>query len=202
MPSRSTRENTSSRYQGLTCLLCLLLAGSVKAMEPIPYEVTGIDQFSSGRVHGRDVYEGKSRGDRDWEPMSEVRFANDRRQLPPVHVVYPSAPPPVHQVVVRPQPVVALVGEDRVFDRIRLDMAIQRCIFQKICTEEVKAIPGIYLGDAQASDDDWSGEADDVLEVISENDETRDVPAQDAPPIEAGSRAPGRVFVEEPAETP
>ncbi|GAA0681004.1 hypothetical protein GCM10009104_01860 [Marinobacterium maritimum] len=166
------------------------------AAEPIPYAVTEVDQFSAGRVHGRDAYEGKGRGDPDWEPMPEVRYADHKKRQYPVQVVYPSAPPPVHQVVVRSEPEVALVGEDKIFDQVRLDLDIQRCIFQNICTEEVKAIPGVYLGNELSGDEDWTGRADDVLEVISE-----DSPAEAPLPSGPGNRAPGRVFVEEPAET-
>ncbi len=199
MPSRSTRENASRRYcQAWACLLGLSFATGVMAAEPIPYAVTGVDQFSAGRVHGRDAYEGKGRGDRDWEPMPEVRFADRKQPPPPVQVVYPSAPPPVQQVVVRPEPEVMLTGEDRIFDQVRLDQDIQRCIFQNICTEEVKAIPGVYLGDEVSGDEDWTGRAGEgVLEVISEGGA-----AEEAPSPGPGSRAPGRIFVEEPARTP
>lgn len=197
MPSRSTPESITSRrlYQVLVCLLGVSMAAGLSAAEVIPYEVTSVDQFSAGRVHGRDAYEGKGRGDPDWEPMPEVRFADHRRLPPPVQVVHPSAPPPVTQVVVRPEPQIVLVGEDKVFDQVRLDLDIQRCIFQNICTDEVKAIPGVYLGEEQLGDEDWSGRADDALQVISE-----DRRADDSPPTEPGSRAPGRVFVEEPAQ--
>lgn len=205
MPSLFTRESISK----LGCLACIGLLGFTQtpvlmAAEPIAYEVTPVDRFSSGRVHGRDVYEGKGRGDQDWEPMHEVRFADHDRQQPPVQVIYPSEPPPVQQVEVMPEPVVARVGEDRVFDQIRLDLDIQRCIFQKICTEEVKAIPGVYLGDEQSGDDDWTGRADDGLEIISEAvDGEEALPdSQEARPVEPGSRAPGRIFVEEPAAAP
>ncbi len=201
MPSRSTRENTSRRCsQALAGLLGLAMAGALAAAEPIPYEVTRADGFSTGRVHGRDAYEGKGRGDRDWEPMPEVRFADHKRLPLPVQVVYPSAPPPVLQVVVRPAPEIVLLGEDKIFDQVRLDLDIQRCIFQNICTEEVKAIPGVYLGDALHADEDWTGRADEdkgVLEVISE-DNASEEPLSSNP----GDRAPGRVFVEEPTGTP
>lgn len=200
MPSRSTRGIICSRLL-LAVALCVA-AVSLPAAESIPYQVTAADRFSTGRQHGRDVYEGKGRGDLDWEPMREVPYADRPQREPPVQVVKPSAPPPVYQVVVRPEPAIVLAGEDKVFDRIRLDLDIQRCIFQNICTEEVKAIPGVYLGDRQAGDEGWQdgGEAegaadsgDDLLDVITEQPSS-------APAEVPVTPAPGRVFVEEPVQ--
>ncbi|MBA4502400.1 hypothetical protein [Marinobacterium marinum] len=188
MPSRSTQENISSACcQALVGLLGLSLSTALMAVELIPYAVTGVDRFSSGRAHGRELYQDWHRGDRDWEPLREVAFADYQRVPPSVQVVYPSPEPEVQRVVVRPEPVVALFGEDKVFDRIRLDLDIQRCVFQNICTEEVKALPGMYLGDRQPGDSGWQGRADEP-------------PMATAP--EPAARAPGRVFVEEPVETP
>lgn len=208
MPSRSIRE-MSFKTRSLTALLCLTLSSALAAAEPvIPYQVTEADGFANGRVHGRDAYEGKERGDIDWEPMREVRFREASGPELKVYVVYPSPPPPVYQVVVRPEREVARVGEDKVFDQVRLDVDIQRCIFQNICTEEVKAIPGVYLGDEQSGDDDWTGRGDGALEVITEGPETRPSASSqvDLAPDSALSdqqapdqKAPGRVFVEEPA---
>lgn len=194
MPNRSTRESISNcPRRVLTLLLSLSLSAGLVAAEVIPYEVTAVDRFSSGRVHGRDAYEGKGRGDRDWEPLPEVRFVDYRRHLPPVQVVYPSPPPPVQQVEVRPEPMIALVGEDRIFDRIRLDMDIQRCIFRNICTEEVKAIPGVYFGDEQEGDGDWTGRAEPAPADAAGGR------SQEQPSAQDQQRAPGRVFVEETA---
>ncbi|GAA0787358.1 hypothetical protein [Marinobacterium sediminicola] len=198
MPSRSTRVIFSRRCQLLcVCLLGLGCSVGLMAEQPIPYKVTSVDQFSTGRVHGRDVYEGKDRGNQDWEPMNEVSYADNDRQELPVQVVHPSEPPPVQQVVVQPERKIVLAGEDKIFDRIRLDLDIQRCIFQNICTDEVKAIPGGYMGDDQEEGGDWTGRADAMLEMISEGGE-----AEEQLPEGPGNRAPGRVFVEEPAKTP
>ncbi|MBV0932717.1 hypothetical protein [Marinobacterium weihaiense] len=215
MPNRSIRASISSLTSALLLAGLMVIpsgaaAGSERRAAPIPYDVTGADRFSAGRVHGRDAYEGKGRGDRDWEPLREVRPADRIAKPLPVQVVHPSALPPVHEVVVRPKPEIVLAGEDRVFDQIRLDEAIQRCIFQNICTDEVKAIPGVYLGDEQEGDEDWTGR-DDGLEVLTDN---APMDAEPEPPIPdsidpfglnspdggPGTKAPGRVFVEEPAE--
>ncbi|PSL16688.1 hypothetical protein CLV44_10186 [Marinobacterium halophilum] len=201
MPSRSIRESIS-RFRRKGLLLAWLsgacVATTVLAEEAIPYGVTAVDSYAAGRGHGRDAYEGLERGDRDRELMREVPFADHQQPPPQVWVVHPSAPPPVFQVEVRAEPVVALKGEDKVFDQIRLDIDIQRCVFQNICTDEVKAIPGVYLGDEQSGDADWTGRSDG-LEVITEN-EPAVTPS--APILQPGNGAPGRVFVEEPASAP
>lgn len=204
MPSQSTRASIFNRRSlGLLAILPGLYASAPLAEAPIPYGVTEVGRFSEGRMHGRDVYEGKERGDRDRESLLEVYPADALKERPPVQVVDPSAPPPVHQVVVLPESRTELAGEDRVFDQIRLDVDIQRCVFQNNCTDEVKAIPGIYLGGEQGGDDDWTGRSEGPLEVITENNgpRTPDVPGSIAP-FEPRERAPGRVFVEEPTGTP
>jgi len=179
MPNRFTRGMFSS------CLLLVACLSSAEAQEwSIPYEVTRVDRFSAGLIHGRDAYEGKSWGDMDTESMPEVVPFNQPVTPPPVVVVYPSDPPPVREVLVQAQVEVELQGEDRVFDQIRLDEAIQRCIFQRICTEEVLAIPGIYLGDEQEGDTRWQGR----------REETEASPAAEA------DESPGRAFIRVPAE--
>jgi len=187
MPSRSTRGSISG---------ILLLVGCLQpavAEEPsIPYDVTRIDRYSSGMVHGRDAYEGMDRGDFEREPMHEIMPVSRNDALPPVQIVYPSEPPPVQEVVVEPQIEIVLRGEDLVFDQIRLDAAIQRCVFERICTEEVKAIPGVYLGDDQSGDSDWTGRDED-LEVITESE------SRPGPGFEI--LGPGRTFMEVPADT-
>jgi len=190
MPSRSTRGSISG-----ILLLTGLLQSAMAEEAPISYDVTRVDRYSGGVVHGRDAYEGMDRGDFDREPMHEVTPMSHNAGLPPVQLVYPSEPPPVQEVVVEPQMEVVLRGEDLVFDQIRLDAAIQRCVFERICTEEVKAIPGVYLGDDQSGDSDWSGRDED-LEVITESGsgQSRD------PGLEI--LGPGRTFMEVPADVP
>lgn len=194
MPSRSTRVNICSLALGLS-----VIALPTTAAELLPYDVTAVDRFSGGMIHGRDAYEGLERGDFDREPMLEVAYMSDPARLPPVHVVYPSAPPPVYEVVVRPDPKPELFGEHKIFEQIRIDVAIARCIFQNVCTEEVKKIPGVYLGDEQTGDDTWQGRADaGGMEVISEGPAVG-VPAGEATPETPVRDRPGRVFVEEQA---
>lgn len=187
MPSRSIRGTFSSAALLLTAALQPLMAQE----ESIPYDVTRVDRFSSGLIHGRDAYEGMARGDIDREPMPEVAAVNRALELPPVQVVHPSDPPPVQEVVVAPQVALVLRGEDKVFDQIRLDEDIQRCVFQGICTDEVKAIPGVYLGDDHIGDADWQGRADE-FEVITESESGQD------PGYEL--LGPGRTFMEVPAD--
>ena len=195
MPSRSTRVNICRLTLGLTALTLLPTAS---AAELLPYDVTAVDRFSGGMIHGRDAYEGMKRGDLDREPMREVAYVDDASRLPPVHVVYPSAPPPVYEVVVRPDPQPELFGEHRIFEQIRIDVAIARCIFQNVCTEEVKKIPGVYLGDEQTGDDAWQGRAEGGgMEVISEGPSATEAPAAQAMPATPAQDRPGRVFVEE-----
>lgn len=181
MPNRSTRGMFSS------CLLLAVWLSSAEAQEwSIPYEVTRVDRFSYGLIHGRSVYEGLSWGDFDPEPLPEVMPVNWPVTPLPVQVVSPSAPPPVHEVLVGVNVEVELQGEDLVFDRIRLDEAIQRCIFQRICTEEVRSIPGIYLGEEQDGDAEWQGRR-----------ETEEVAPETGP---EASQSPGRTFIKVPAE--
>ena len=187
MPSRSTRGSISG-----ILLLTGLLQSAMAEEAPISYDVTWVDRYSGGMVHGRDAYDGMDRGDFDREPMHEITPMSHSAGLPPVQLVYPSEPPPVQEVVVEPQMEVVLRGEDLVFDQIRLDAAIQRCVFERICTEEVKAIPGVYLGDDQSGDSDWSGRDED-LEVITESD------SRPGPGFEI--LGPGRTFMEVPADT-
>jgi hypothetical protein len=158
-------------------------------VESIPYDVIRVDRFSNGLIHGRDAYEGMARGDIDREPMLEVAAINRVVTLPPVQVVHPSDPPPVQEIVVAPQVALVLRGEDKVFDQVRLDEEIQRCVFQGICTDEVKAIPGVYLGDEHIGDADWQGGADE-FEVITES--------QSRPGYELPK--PGRTFMDVPAD--
>lgn len=180
MPNRSTRGMFSS------CLLLAAWLSSAEAQEwSIPYEITRVDRFSDGLIHGRNAYEGMSRGDFDPDPLPEVVPFNRPVTLPPVQVVYPSAPPPVQELLVVAQVDIELRGEDRVFDRIRLDEAIQRCVFQRICTDEVRSIPGIYLGDEQDGDAEWQGRR-----------ETTDA----APETGSDAQRPGRAFMQVPAE--
>lgn len=179
MPNRFTRGMFSS---GLLLAVCLPVAWAEEWS--IPYEVTRVDRFSGGLIHGRDAYEGKSWGDMDTEPMPEVVPSSRPQTLPPVVVVYPSDPPPVQEVLVEAQVEVELQGEDLVFDRIRLDEAIQRCVFQRICTEEVLAIPGIYLGDEQEGDAQWQGRREET----------------EASPAPESGESPGRAFIKVPAE--
>jgi hypothetical protein len=134
-----------------------------------------------------------ARGDYDRESMREVAFTNRETSLPPVQLVYPSDPPPVQEVVVAPQVEVVLRGEDLVFDQIRLDAAIQRCVFERVCTDEVKAIPGVYLGDDHSGDSEWSGR-DDELEVITEAESGSEEPGLEV-------LGPGRTFIEVPAQS-
>ncbi|MET4162238.1 hypothetical protein ABIE61_002092 [Marinobacterium sp. MBR-111] len=189
MPNRSTRASISS---GLLLVLgCLQPAAAER--QPLPYDVTRVDRYSGGQVHGRDAYEGMARGDYDRESMREVAFTNRETSLPPVQLVYPSDPPPVQEVVVAPQVEVVLRGEDLVFDQIRLDAAIQRCVFERVCTDEVKAIPGVYLGDDHSGDSEWSGR-DDELEVITEAESGSEEPGLEV-------LGPGRTFIEVPAQS-
>lgn len=188
MPNRSTRASISS---GLLLVFgCLQPAAAEE--QALSYDVTRVDRFSSGLIHGRDAHEGLDRGDFDREGMREVAAINHDTSLPPVQLVYPSEPPPVQEVVVEPQVEIVLRGEDLVFDQIRLDAAIQRCVFERICTDEVKAIPGVYLGDDHSADSDWTGR-DDELEVITES-ESRSEPGFEI-------LGPGRTFMEVPAES-
>ena len=189
MPNRSTRASISS---GLLLVLgCLQPAAAER--QPLPYDVTRVDRYSGGQVYGRDAYEGMARGDYDRESMREVAFTNRETSLPPVQLVYPSDPPPVQEVVVAPQVEVVLRGEDLVFDQIRLDAAIQRCVFERVCTDEVKAIPGVYLGDDHSGDSEWSGR-DDELEVITEAESGSEEPGLEV-------LGPGRTFIEVPAQS-
>jgi len=194
MPNRSTRAIFSGLLWGWLPLACLSTALAEPPAPGPPYDVVRIDRFSYGQIHGRDAYDGMSRGDFDREKMHEVAPVDRKRPLPPVRLVYPSAPPPVQTVVIEPRAEVVLRGEDRVFDQIRLDEAIQRCVFERICTEEVKAIPGLYLGDEQSGDSDWRGRAEAPEET----------PPETAAPADPGFEiiAPGRTFMEVPAQSP
>lgn len=187
MPNRFTRGSISS------CVL--LLAGCFQLAtaqeQGIPYDVTKVDRYSTGQIHGRDAYQFLSRGDFDREPMLEIAPASRMTKLPPVQVIDPSEPPPVREVVVEPQVEIVLRGEDRVFDQIRLDVAVQRCVFERVCTDEVKALPGAYLGDDISAESLMSGQ-DEGFEVIM------DTGTDQAPGLEV--RGPGRTFIEAPAE--
>lgn len=202
MPSRSIRASISNPA---ALSLCCLLALPAAAQELNPYDVTAVDQFSSGLKHGRTAYEGMERGDIDFEPMREVAPRDQNTSLPPVQVVAYSDPPPVHEVVVRPDPEPELTGEHKIFEQIRIDVAIAKCILRNVCSEEVKKIPGVYFGDEQESDDTWQqGGADSGLEVLTEGPaSTREATTTEGVPSSAPSgtnqQRPGRVFVEEPA---
>ncbi|SIP88022.1 hypothetical protein [Marinobacterium stanieri] len=196
MPSRSIRASISNPA---ALSLCCLLALPAAAQELNPYDVTAVDQFSSGLKHGRTAYEGMERGDIDFEPMREVVPRDNNSSLPPVQVVAYSDPPPVYEVVVRPDAEPELFGEHKIFEQIRIDVEIAKCILRNICSEEVKKIPGVYFGDEQESDDTWQqGGADSGLEVLTEGPaNTQDT--QPSAPSGDNPQRPGRVFVEEPA---
>ncbi len=204
MPSRSTQANISNTLLGVG--LGCVLAWPAYAVELAPYDVTPVDRYSGGLKHGRDAYEGMDRGDIDTEPMREVVARDNNDPLPPVQVVAYSTPPPVYEVVVRPDPVPELRGEYKIFEQIRIDIAIAECLLRNVCSEEVKKIPGIYFGDEQEGDETWQGGSNDGLEVLTEGpatNETLQAPALgEPPPVSTNPQRPGRVFVEEPAPTP
>lgn len=198
MPSRSTPVKSFSCLIGALGLLPL----SLMAQELEPYDVTPVDGYSTGMTHGRDVYEGMDRGDIDREPMREVAYHNEDTELPPVQLVYPSDPPPIQEVVVRPDPEPELRGEHKVFEEIRIDVAIARCMFQNVCTEEVKKIPGVYLEENQTGENVWQGQAGDGFEVVTEGPSAMPQPSEGQAGSEedaaSGPLRPGRIFVEEP----
>lgn len=117
MPSRSTHSNTDlkaekiNRTLPLAWLFLMTASAPVMAIEP--------DKRMAERY------------------ASEIEYAvimrGPPRPLPPVTVVAPSDPPPVHEVLVSPDSGVKIAGEDLVFARIMQAEANVGCKPGEVC---------------------------------------------------------------------
>lgn len=136
MPSRSTRLNTDARRcntflaGSAAALLLAFSAWSAKAADP------------SKRVAERYA--------------SEIEYAVVKRgtpePLPPVTVVAPSDPPPVHEVVVSPLDGVQIAGEDLVFAQIMQDEINAGCKRSEDCGHLMEPDISIPPGDLLTPD--------------------------------------------------
>jgi hypothetical protein len=112
------------RFVPAACLLGLLglLAPPLWAEDALPYALTEPQEFSSGRVNAKSLYDNRVRGTLDNEPMAEVSPRDSGPGLPTPHIVPYVVAPQATEILIGPvQRPAPPSGEDRVFEQIRTE---------------------------------------------------------------------------------